>query len=156
MSKERSIPRRLSGGEALDSLMHRIYERLRVHGHFHSHKAYQGYRAKVTVEFVPAMSFSPPLTDEFSIDEMDEDSSPGVPMTEVIEIPVAPPNRVREECGMDMPVQVEENGILVEKWIKPSRYKGKLKPKGIPQKANMGVPSVPGINPIDPDTANEY
>lgn len=156
MSKERSIPKRLSGGEALDSLMHRVYERLRIHGHFHSHKAYQGYRAKVTVEFVPAMSFSPPLTDEFVIDEMDDDAEVGAPMREVIEIPVQPPNQVREECGMDMPVQVEENGVPVERWVKPTQYKGKLKPKGRPRTANMGVPTVPGVNPIDMDTADEY
>lgn len=156
MSKERSIPKRLSGAEALDSLMHRVYERLRIHGHFHTHKAYQGYRAKVTVEFVPAMSFSPPLTDDFVVDEMAPDDEPGIPMKEVIEIPVAPPNQVREECGMDMPVQVEENGVPVEKWVKPSAYKGRLKPKGKPKVANMGTPTVPGINPIDMDTADEY
>lgn len=156
MSKERSIPKRLSGAEALDSMMHRIYERLRIHGHFHTHKAYQGYKARVTIEFVPAMSFSPPLTDDFVVDEMAPDAEPGVPMKEVIEIPVAPPNQVREECGMDMPVQVEENGVPVEKWVKPSQYKGRLKPKGKPKVANMGTPTVPGINPIDADTADEY
>lgn len=157
MSKERSIPKRLSGAEALDSLMHRVYERLRIHGHFHTHKAYQGYKARVTVEFVPAMSFSPPLMDDFVVDEMEPDAEPGVPMHEVIEIPVAPPNQVREECGMDMPVQVEENGYPVEKWVKPSAYKGRLKPNGKkPKVANMGTPTVPGVNPIDADTADEY
>lgn len=161
MSKERSIPKRLSGAEALDSLMHRVYERLRIHGHFHTHKAYQGYRAKVTVEFTPAMSFSPPLQDDFEIDfGMDllpEGTEVGPKMTEVIEIPVAPPNQVREECDMDMPVQVEENGVPVEKWVKPSKYKGRLKPNGKkPRVANMGTPTVPGVNPIDMDTADEY
>lgn len=137
--------------------MYRVYERLRIHGHFHTHKAYQGYKARVTLEFVPAMSFSPPLTDDFVVDEMGPDAEPGIPMSDVIEIPVAPPNQVREECGMDMPVQVEENGVPVEKWVKPSQYKGRLKPNGKkPKVANMGTPTVPGVNPIDVDTADEY
>ena len=160
MPKERSIPKRLSGDEALDSLIHRVYERLRIHGHFHSHKAYQGYRARVTVEFTPAMTFAPPLQDEFSIDfGMDllpEGTEVGPTMSEVIEIPVAPPNQVREECGMDMPVQVEENGVPVERWVKLAKYKGKLKPKGKQRTANMGMPTVPGVNPIDMNTADEY
>lgn len=160
MSKERSIPKRLSGAEALDSLMHRVYERLRIHGHFHTHKAYQAYRARVIIEYTPAMSFSPPLTDDFvveyGIEDLPEGAEFGPTITEVIEIPAMPPNQVREECGMDMPVQVEENGVPVEKWVKPSAYKGRLKPKGKPKVANMGTPTVPGINPIDADTADEY
>ena len=94
MPKERSIPKRLSGSEALDSIMHKVYERLRVHGHFHSHKAYQGYKAKVTVEFAPAMSFSPPLQDDFVIDFgldlLPEGTEIGPAITETIDIPVAP------------------------------------------------------------------
>jgi len=161
MPKERSIPKRLSGSEALDSIMHKVYERLRIHGHFHSHKAYQGYKAKVTVEFTPAMSFSPPLTDEFEIDFgldlLPEGTEVGPAMKETIEIPLAPPNQVREECGMDLPVQVEENGVPVEKWVKPSQYAGRLKPNGKkPRVANMGVPTVPGINPIDAGIVDEY
>ncbi len=161
MPKERSIPKRLSGGEALDSLMYRVYERLRVHGHFHSHKAYQGYRARVTVEFAPAMSFAPPLTDEFSVDFgldiLPEGTEVGPSMTETIEVPIMPPNQVRDECGMDIPVEVEENGVPTERWVKPSQYKGRLKPNGKkPKVANMGVPTVPGTNPIDGDTVEEY
>jgi hypothetical protein len=160
MSKERSIPKRLSGSEALDSIMHKVYERLRIHGHFHSHKAYQGYKARVTVEFAPAMSFSPPLTDDFEInfglDLLPEGVEVGPGMKEVIDIPIAPPNQVREECGMDLPVQVEENGVPTERWVKPAQYKGKLKTNGKPRAANMGVPTAPGTSPIDADLADEY
>jgi hypothetical protein len=78
-------------------------------------------------------------------------------MKETIEIPIAPPNQVREECGMDLPVQVEENGVPVEKWVKPSQYAGRLKPNGKkPRVANMGVPTVPGISPIDAGIVDEY
>ncbi len=146
MPKEKSVPKRLSGSEALDSLMAEIYKRLSNHGHFHSHKAYQGYLAKITVEFRPAMSFAPPLTDDFEIDTLDPDVAPdGLPLKEVIDIPMRPPNQVREEAGMDLPVQVEEGPILVEKWVKPSKFRGKTKPgTKAPSRASMAVPTVPG------------
>ncbi len=146
MPKERSIPKRLSGGEALDSLMAEIYKRLCNHGHFHSHKAYQGYLAKVTVEFKPAMSFAPPLTDEFEIDQLDPGVAPdGDPLTVVVDIPMRPPNQVREEAGMDLPVEVEENGMKVEKWVKPSKFRGKTKPgTPAPSRSNMAIPTAPG------------
>ena len=161
MPKERSIPKRLSGSEALDSIMHKVYERLRVHGHFHSHKAYQGYRARVTVEFAPAMSFSPALQDDFAIDFgldlLPEGTEVGPAIKETIDIPVAPPNQVREECGMDLPVQIDENGVPVERWVKPSQYKGRLKPNGKkPRVANMGVPTVPGVSPVTEELTEEY
>ena len=153
MPKERSIPKRLSGGEALDSLMAEIYKRLCNHGHFHSHKAYQGYSAKVSIEFRPALSFTPVLTDDFEAKSaIDFDLSMLPEGTEVgpkaefsIDIPVRPPNQVREEAGMDLPVQVEENGMPVEKWVKPSKFKGKTKPgTPAPSRASMSVPTVPG------------
>src|ERR1035437_4377750 len=110
MSKEKSIPKRLSGNEALESIMEAIYKRLSAHGHFHSHKAYQGYSATVKLEFRPARSFSPPLTDDFTVEDME----PGAELVEgvdiIIDIPVRPPNQVREDAGLNMPVQVEEIG----------------------------------------------
>jgi hypothetical protein len=149
MPKEKSVPKRLSGSEALDSLMAEIYKRLCNHGHFHSHKAYQGYRATVNLVFQPAMSFAPPLTDDFEINTLD----PGEvgadifrdAMSVTIDIPMRPPNQVREEAGMDLPVQVEEGAILVEKWVKPSKFRGKTKPgTKAPSRASMAVPTVPG------------
>lgn len=161
MPTEKSIAKRLSGDEALESLMGEIYKRLFNHGHFHSHKAYQGYRAKVTVEFAPAMSFSPALQDDFGIDFglelLPEGTEVGPAIKETIDIPVAPPNQVREECGMDLPVQVEENGVPTERWVKPSQYKGRLKPNGKkPRVANMGVPTVPGVSPVTSDVTEEF
>jgi hypothetical protein len=162
MSKEKSIPKRLSGTEALDSIMDGIYKRLCAHGHFHSHKAYQGYSATVKIDFRPARSFSPPLTDEFSVGdlpfhnegEIDMEFLPSV--TETIDIPVRPPNQVREEAGLDMPVQVEEQGQLVERFIPPAKYKGRLKGQPRLSTANMTSPAVPGINPVDDDSVEQF
>lgn len=152
MANERSIAKGLSGGEALDSLIRRVYEKLRLHGHFNSFKSYSGYKAKVTVEFTPRLGFVPPLVDEIVVDE--GEGKEGLRITEVIEIPVMPPNKVREECEMDQPVQVEIGGVPVERWIKPSQYKGKL--KGATRHSNMGMPGAPNRSPIDSGVADQY
>ena len=149
MPTEKSIAKRLSGDEALESLMGEIYKRLFNHGHFHSHKAYQGYSAKITIEFRPAMSFTPPLTDDFVVDKLDGEE-PGPAETFDLVIPVRPPNQVREENGMDLPVHVEEDGILKEKWVKPSAFRGKTKPgTPAPSRSNKTIPTVPGRTPDD-------
>jgi hypothetical protein len=162
MSKEKSIPKRLSGNEALESIMEAIYKRLSAHGHFHSHKAYQGYSATVKIDFRPARSFSPPLTDDFAVGDLTrlDDLSELVfdasePVT--IDIPVRPPNQVREEAGLDMPVQVEERGQLVERFIPPAKYKGRLKPNGKkPSTASMDTPTVPGTNPVSDEVVEQF
>ena len=155
MSKEKSIPKRLSGSEALESIMEAIYKRLSAHGHFHSHKAYQGYSAIVKIDFRPARSFSPPLTDDFTVENLE----PGAELVDgystTIEIPVRPPNQVREEAGLDMPVQTEEHGQLVERFIPAARYKGRSKaPK--PSTANMDLPTVPGTNPVSDEVVEQF
>ena len=148
MSKEKSIPKRLSGDEALESLMSGIHKRLYNHGHFHSHKAYQGYSAKVTVEFRPAMSFTPPLTDDFEVTDNPKGLDTVEGETFVVDIPVRPPNQVREEAEMDLPVHVEEDGILKEKWVKPSKFRGKTKPgTPAPSRSSKQVPTFPGKTP---------
>ena len=157
MSKEKSIPKRLSGNEALDSIMEAIYKRLSAHGHFHSHKAYQGYSATVKLDFRPARSFSPPLTDDFLVEDYSPEADLGDPITETIEIPVRPPNQVREEAGLDMPVQIEERGQLVERFIPPAKYKGRLKPNGKkPSTASMDTPTVPGTNPVSDEVVEQF
>jgi hypothetical protein len=157
MSKEKSIPKRLSGNEALDSIMEAIYKRLSAHGHFHSHKAYQGYSATVKLEFRPARSFSPPLTDEFTVENLEPGSELEDGYSTTIEIPVRPPNQVREEAGLDMPVQVEERGQLVERFIPPAKYKGRLKPNGKkPSTASMDTPTVPGTNPVSDELVEQF
>ena len=156
MPKEKSIPKRLSGTEALDSLMDGIYKRLCAHGHFHSHKAYQGYSATVKIDFRPARSFSPPLTDDFTVEDLEPGAELADGITETIEIPVRPPNQVREDAGLDMPVQTEENGQLVERFISPAKYKGRLKGQPRLSTANMNTPAVPGTNPVDADSVEQF
>jgi len=149
---EKSIPKRLSGDEVLESLMSEIYKRLYNHGHFHSHKAYSGYSARVRIDFRPAMSFTPPLVDDFEVNRFEEGMELGEAEVIEIDIPVRPPNQVREENGMDLPVHVEEEGILKEKWVKPSMFRGKTKPgTPAPSRSSLNVPVVPGKTPDDMD-----
>jgi hypothetical protein len=161
MSKEKSIPKRLSGSEALESLMDAIWKRLAGHGHFHSHKAYQGYSATVKIDFRPARSFSPPLTDDFvvdfGLDLLPEGTEVGPAITEVIEIPLRPPNQVREEAGLDMPVQTEEQGQIVERFVPAAKYKGRMKAGAKkPSMSNMDTPAVPGTNPLSDEVVEQF
>lgn len=185
MSKERSIAKRLSGGEALDSLCHQIrndlvpsfrespadldalmrgiWGRLCRHEDFHSHRGYHGYSAKVEISwgelgasvrlrFTPAMSYGrPPLNDSFSVPVENARQFPPI----AIEIPVRPPNAVRMEAEMPLPVEVEEAGQIVEKMVPAAKYKGKIK-KGVsrPQTENMEVPTLKAKMPM-PDGATE-
>ncbi len=188
MPKERSIAKRLSGSEALDSLLHRthvslstkfksatwiddllrqMYIRLSAHGHFHSHKAYhaysatvdlkfEGYSVGVKLEFKPAMSFAPPLTDDFRITGLNFGCVIGAVDVNV-KMPILPPNAVREDAGMDLPVQVEENGVLVEKFVPAARYKTKLKPgQKLPRVANMDVPAFQTKMDISDDLVDQF
>jgi hypothetical protein len=78
-------------------------------------------------------------------------------MYETVEIPVRPPNQVREEAGLNMPVQVEERGQLVERFIPPAKYKGRLKPNGKkPSTASMDTPTVPGTNPVSDEVVEQF
>jgi hypothetical protein len=54
---------------------------------------------------------------------------------------------------MDLPVQVEENGVLVERWVKPAKYKGKVRSK--PKASERSAPLVPANNPVS-EIAEEY
>ena len=76
--------------------------------------------------------------------------------THTIEIPVRPPNQVREEAGLDMPVQTEEHGQLVERFIPPAKYKGRLRGQPKPSTASMEVPTVPGTNPVSDEVVEQF
>ncbi len=187
MPKERSLPKRLSGGEALASLCHHMYSRLAqlpefrrrsadldrlmqavwtrlaVHGHFHSHKGYNGYSAMVSVigvggdvsvnlVFTPALSYAPPLTDLFTVPKIGMED-----FHETIEIPVRPPNAVRTAAEMPLPVEVEESGQLVEKMVPAAKYKGKLKPgREMPVTANTDMPAFKGRLEMPEGAVEEY
>lgn len=118
---EISLPKQLSGPEALDSMLDAVRRNLRLNGRFHSHMAYPGYRAEVSVKFYPAASFIPEMETHMVIDTVPEGAvlSQTATVEETVEIPVRPPNQVREEADMPTPVLTQdENGNPVEKWVK--------------------------------------
>jgi len=91
--------------------------------------AYTGFRANIEFRFYPELSFIPPN----ERDVMVEGGGVGNLETEPtvvkrMEIPLAPPNQVREDAGMPTPVLVTDNeGKSVEKWVtrgaRPSQFK---------------------------------
>lgn len=141
---EISLPKQLSGPEALDSMLHAIRQKLRMNGRFQSHMAYPGYRAEVLVKFYPAASFIPVVVQSV---EVDNQSSSGLVMSETatveetVEIPVRSPNQVREEADMPTPVLAQdEHGNPVEKWVKRKGGPKKNTAKG--GHVNGGEPAV--------------
>lgn len=130
---EISLVKQLSGPEALDSMLHELRNKLRMNGRFGSHMAYPGYRAEISVKFYPAASAIPPIEQLIELDTVPTDSivSQTATVTETVEIPVRPPNQVREDADMPTPVMVmDENGNPMEKWVKRkgkvprNKYKG--------------------------------
>jgi hypothetical protein len=119
-----SIPKQLSGPEALDSMLHEVRKVLWTNGRFGPNMAYPGYRAEITVKFYPAASFIPAVEQEFKVeggfigfDGVVLSETPTV--TDVIEIPIRPPNKVREDSGMPTPILTQDaNGQTIEKWVK--------------------------------------
>ena len=103
---EISIPKQLSGPEALDSMMFELRQKLRMNGRFASHMAYPGYRAVLKIEFYPAASFIPSAEQEVEVNTVPDGAvlSQTATVAEVVEIPVRPPNQVREEAEMPTPV----------------------------------------------------
>ena len=125
-----SLAKTLSGPEALDSMLHEVRNKLRMNGRFLPHMAYPGYRAVVKVEFYPAASFIPDVQQTVEV-QGGFIGFDGIVLSETatvdttIEIPVRPPNQVREEADMPLPVLADDGkGGTVEKWVK-----GKQAPK---------------------------
>ena len=130
---EISLPKQLSGPEALDSMLSEARKRLRINGRFSSHMAYPGYRAVVRVEFFPAASFVPAIDQTVEIDTVPEGAilSQSATVDETVEIPVRPPNQVREDADMPTPILVQdENGQSVERWVNRKGKVPKNKVKG--------------------------
>lgn len=154
---EISLAKQLSGPEALESMLEGVRQQLRMNGRFQSHMAYPGYRAEIVVRFYPAASFIPAVEQEFTVEHLTGEPGEVVSQTatvsDAIEIPVRPPNQVREEAGMPTPVLVQdENGNPVEKWV---HAKGKV-PKNVVKGGHVGkepvVTMVPTAVPV-PDGA---
>lgn len=117
---EISIPKQLSGPEALDSLLHETRRRLAMNSRFQPHMAYAGYRAEVTVKFYPAASFVPAAQQTINLEQAPAGAvlSETATVDETVQIPVRPPNRVREDSGMPTPVlTTDEKGNVVERMV---------------------------------------
>jgi hypothetical protein len=115
-----SLTKQLSGSEALESMVLELRKKLRGNGRFAQHMAYSGYRAEITVKFYPAVSFIPPVEQVVEIDTVPTGStlSQTATVEETVEIPVRPPNQVREDADMPTPIlTTDEHGYPVEKWV---------------------------------------
>jgi hypothetical protein len=118
--------------------------------------AYPGYRAEITVKFYPAASFIPPIEQEVSIDTVPKDAivSQTATVQETVEIPVRPPNQVREESDMPTPVlSQDQNGNPVEKWVKHKGRVPKNKVKGGDVGKEPAVTMVPTEIPAEKDAS---
>lgn len=135
---EISLPKQLSGPEALDSMLAELRKKLRMNGRFSSHMAYPGYRAEISVKFYPAASFVPAIEQEIYLDTVPTGAivSQTATVDEILEIPVRPPNQVREDADMPTPILAQdEHGNAVERWV---NRKGKV-PKNKVKGGHTGV-----------------
>ena len=120
MSSEVSIAKPLSGTECLEAILYKIRETFSKDERFFGHMAYTGFTAEVVFNFYPQNSFIPPIERIMHIevgepvDVEDYDAK-----DEVVSLPLAPPNKVREDSDLPTPVLVTHNdGTFEEKWIK--------------------------------------
>lgn len=118
---EISLAKQLSGTESLESLLYEIRRKLQLNGRFAPHMAYPGFRAEISLRFYPSASFIPAIEQDFEIDTVPEGAivseSPTVDVS--IDLPLRPPNQVREESDMPTPILTQdENGNPLEKWVK--------------------------------------
>lgn len=119
MSSEVSIAKPLSGSECLEACLTRLRESLGKDDRFQSHMAYSGFRAIIEFKFYPQLSFIPPVEKDVVVAERGQEGIEAEPTVDVtIDIPLAPPNQVREEAGMPTPVLVTDGeGRSTEKWV---------------------------------------
>jgi hypothetical protein len=130
---EISLAKQLSGQEALDSILFELRKKLRMNGRFSSHMAYPGYRAEVSVKFYPAASFIPAIEQTIELDTTPAGAvvSQTATVDETIDIPVRPPNQVREDSEMPTPILSQDaNGNPVERWVNRKGKVPKNKVKG--------------------------
>jgi hypothetical protein len=154
---EVSLVKQLSGTEALESMLAELRKRLSRNCRFDAHMAYAGYRAEISVKFYPAASFIPPAEQEIEVDQVQEGAvlSQTATADVTVEIPVRPPNQVREEADMPTPVLSQDaNGNPVEKWVKKPGRAPRNKIKG--GHVDGGEPSVtmvPTAIPVSKDAS---
>jgi hypothetical protein len=136
---EVSLVKQLSGPECLDSCLFELRKALRMNGRFSSHMAYPGFRAELAFKFYPAASYIPPVeqtVEVWNVPTAPDQTPKNVAVSQTaavdvtVEIPIRPPNQVREDSDMPTPTLTQdEAGNQVEKWVnrKGGRPKNKVK-----------------------------
>jgi hypothetical protein len=127
MPSEVSIAKPLSGTESLDACLNSLRIALSKDDRFSSHMAYTGFRAVIDFKFYPVMTFVPDVERVVEVTEGEGEPETEPTVTETVEIPVRPPNQVREEADMPQPVLVTDSkGQGHEEWKRVA----KASPKG--------------------------
>lgn len=129
---ETSIPLELSGEEVRIVILKKLEDRLMRTGNLSDQRAYSSFKAKITVEMVlddHGLETKEVALAEASEGELSEDA-PEVENVEV-EIEPAPPNMVRAENDLPVPVIVDVNGKTEIKKVHYQPKRGPGRPKKV-------------------------
>ena len=118
MQSEVSIAKQLSGPECVEACLNAVRNALAQDDRFSTHMAYPGFRAVIDFHFFPHQSYIPEV--ERVVKVTGGELGKELEVVDVaVELPVRPPNQVREEAGMPQPVLVtDQNGQSHEEWKK--------------------------------------
>ena len=134
---EVSIAKPLSGSESIDALFAALRAVLVKDDRFSNHMAYPGFRATLDLKFYPHQSYIPDIIRTVEVVETPTGIEKDPPIEAHVDIPLRPPNQVREEAGLMQPVLVTDaKGHTEEKWVK--RVKQPPSPK-VPKNRVLGV-----------------
>ena len=120
MPNEVSITKNLSGPESLDACLAELRAALIKDDRFAPHMGYPGFRAVIDFKCYPHQSYIPDIERVVEVTEGQQEGLEAEPVVnERVEIPVRPPNQVREEAGLPQPVLVTDGkGQSHEEWVK--------------------------------------
>ncbi|MDE2099400.1 MAG: hypothetical protein KGL39_19265 [Patescibacteria group bacterium] len=122
MQSEVSISKPISGTEAIESCIYALRQALARDDRFSTHAAYRGFRASIDFKFSPSMSYVPDVERSVSLTEGDVSGDFEEESSLSVEIPLRPPNQVREEAELPQPVLVTNaSGESHEEWRKTSK-----------------------------------
>lgn len=135
MQAEISIAKQLSGPECVEACIASFRNALARDDRFMPHMAYHGFRASFDFKFFPHNSFAPNV--ERTVEVIGGEQGLEQPAVEVhVEIPLRPPNQVREEADLATPVLVTDGkGQSHEEW----KRVGKKPTNGTPKNKIKGV-----------------
>lgn len=122
MATEVSVSKPLSGIESMEAVLNALRVVMARDDRFSKHMAYNGFSAKVKVEFRPFQSYIPDVDIEFDASQGDTTGEAGEVATVTVDMPIQPPNAVREGADLPQPVLVKDGkGNVEEKWIRKGR-----------------------------------